>query len=85
MASEWVLQSRNEDAASAATPKRKYYDYDPSLIVNAIFTALFALVTVGHLFLIIRKKTWYFLAFTIGCLCMLLTCPWATGSSSSFY
>jgi hypothetical protein len=72
MASEsWIpLQFRDETNATATeTPKRKYYDYDPSLAVNAVFIGLFALVTAGHLWLLIRKRTWYFLAFTIGCLC----------------
>ncbi|KAK4038305.1 protein RTA1 [Parachaetomium inaequale] len=70
MASEsWILQLRDEaNETLAETPKRKYYDYDPSLIVNAIFIGLFAVVTAGHLWLMVRKRTWYFLAFTIGCL-----------------
>ncbi|KAK0710186.1 RTA1 like protein-domain-containing protein [Lasiosphaeria miniovina] len=51
-----------------AKPKFKYYHYDPSKAANLSFVILFAIVSVGHLFLIVRKKTWYFIPFLVGCL-----------------
>ncbi|KAK0615341.1 RTA1 like protein-domain-containing protein [Bombardia bombarda] len=53
---------------AAAEPKFKYYSYDPSLAGNTIFAVVFALSTIGHAFMLFKHKTWYFLAFLIGCL-----------------
>ncbi|KAM7215193.1 RTA1 like domain containing protein [Rhypophila decipiens] len=52
------------------TGKQKfiYYHYDPSLGGEVAFIVIFALVTVAHLILIIRRRTWYFIPFVLGCL-----------------
>ncbi|KAK0707248.1 RTA1 like protein-domain-containing protein [Lasiosphaeris hirsuta] len=46
----------------------KYYRYNPSLAANVVFIVLFAAVSAGHLFLLIKRRTWYFVPFLIGCL-----------------
>ncbi|KAK5657986.1 hypothetical protein OQA88_2539 [Cercophora sp. LCS_1] len=46
----------------------KFYHYDPSYAANICFVILFAIPTIGHTYLMIRQKTWYFLPFVIGCL-----------------
>ncbi|KAK4148528.1 RTA1 like protein-domain-containing protein [Chaetomidium leptoderma] len=46
----------------------KLYRYDPNLAANTIFVVLFAVVTIGHVIFLARKKTWYFIPFVIGCL-----------------
>ncbi|KAK3938536.1 hypothetical protein QBC46DRAFT_162369 [Diplogelasinospora grovesii] len=54
---------------STATPKKfVLYDYDPSFAAAVIFIILFSLASVYHLFLLIRRRTWYFIPFFIGCL-----------------
>lgn len=47
----------------------KLYRYDPSLAANIVFIVLFAIATFGHIFLLVRKKVWYFIPFVIGCIC----------------
>ncbi|KDN71368.1 putative RTA1 like protein [Colletotrichum sublineola] len=45
------------------------YRYRPNLAVNILFLALFALAAVVHIFLGIRWRTWWFMAFMIaGCI-----------------
>jgi hypothetical protein len=51
-----------------------FYNYNPSLVAAIIFILLFSSLTVFHAFQLIRKGTWYFIPFLIGCIC-----------SSSFY
>ncbi|KAG7285716.1 hypothetical protein NEMBOFW57_008010 [Staphylotrichum longicolle] len=45
----------------------KLYRYDPSLAANIVFIVLFAAATAGHIFLLVRKKVWYFIPFVLGC------------------
>ena len=47
----------------------KLYRYDPSLAANIVFIVLFAAATIGHIYLLIRKKVWYFISFVLGCTC----------------
>ncbi|KAK9243110.1 RTA1 like protein-domain-containing protein [Lipomyces tetrasporus] len=44
----------------------EYYRYNPSLAAAIIFVALFGLVTVIHVYRVVRTKTWYFVPFLIG-------------------
>ncbi len=53
----------------------KLYRYDPNLAANVVFIVLFAVATAGHIFLLIRKKVWYFIPFVIGCCCKLPANP----------
>jgi hypothetical protein len=46
----------------------KYYLYTPSKIGAAIFVILFLLTALFHIFQLIRKRTWYFIALIIGAL-----------------
>lgn len=43
-----------------------YYYYNPSLAAAAVFVTFFGISTIGHLFQLIRKRTWYFIPFVIG-------------------
>lgn len=47
----------------------EFFKYDPSLAANAVFVALFGITAVGHTFLLVRNRTWYFIPFVLGCLC----------------
>lgn len=47
----------------------RLYHYDPSTAANAVFVGLFALVTIAHAYILVRKKTWYFIPFLMGCIC----------------
>jgi len=49
--------------------KFKFYRYEPSIAANAVFVVLFAITAAGHSFFLIKKRTWYFIPFVIGCLC----------------
>lgn len=49
------------------------YGYRPNLAVNVLFTALFAIAFVIHVYLGIRWRRWFFMA------CMLLGCICAVG------
>ncbi|KAK4666307.1 hypothetical protein QC763_405050 [Podospora pseudopauciseta] len=55
-------------ADAGELPEYKLYDYDPNLPANVVFTVLFSIVTIGQFYFLIRKRTWYFLAFAIACL-----------------
>ncbi|KAJ4405939.1 hypothetical protein N0V85_004584 [Neurospora sp. IMI 360204] len=46
----------------------EFFKYDPSLAANAIFVVLFGITAVGHTFLLVRNRTWYFIPFVVGCL-----------------
>lgn len=50
---------------------KNYYPYSPSLAAATIFTVLFGLTTLFHLYQMVRTRTWFFAAFTIGGLCKL--------------
>lgn len=56
-------------ADAGELPEYRLYDYDPNLPANVVFTVLFSIVTIGQFYFLIRKRTWYFLAFAIACLC----------------
>lgn len=49
----------------------KLYRYDPSLAGNIIFVVLFSAVTVWHIVILARTRTWYFIPFVVGCACAL--------------
>ncbi|KAE8337175.1 hypothetical protein BDV24DRAFT_167586 [Aspergillus arachidicola] len=44
----------------------KLYRYTPSLGAAILFLVLFALITLYHLYQVIRLRSWYFLVFVIG-------------------
>lgn len=46
----------------------KFYVYNPSMAAAVIFIAAFAIGSATHIFLLIKKRTWYFIPFIIGCL-----------------
>ncbi|EPE07796.1 hypothetical protein F503_00518 [Ophiostoma piceae UAMH 11346] len=46
----------------------EYYAYNPSMAAAVIFIIVFFLSTLTHVFLMVRKRTWYFAPFIIGCL-----------------
>jgi hypothetical protein len=46
----------------------KDYNYDPSLGAAALFTVLFFLTSVVHIYQLWSTKTWYFIPLTIGAL-----------------
>jgi hypothetical protein len=46
------------------------YKYIPSALAAILFAVLFALTTSLHAFQLVRWKTWYFIPFLIGGLCM---------------
>jgi len=52
----------------------QFYHYKPSLAAAIIFTGLFGLTTIYHVFKLIKTRTWYFVPFVIGGICKLL-CP----------
>jgi uncharacterized membrane protein YbhN (UPF0104 family) len=47
-----------------------YYEYDPSLVASTIFIVLFGLSAAHHAFALIKHRTWYFIPFLVGVLCM---------------
>lgn len=48
------------------TEEFKFYRYEPSVAANAVFVALFGLATAGHTFVLVKRRTWYFIPFVIG-------------------
>jgi len=46
------------------------YHYNPSKVAAIIFIALFGITTLLHFFQLIKKRTWYFIPFVIGGICM---------------
>jgi ABC-type transport system involved in cytochrome c biogenesis permease subunit len=46
-----------------------FYHYNPSIVAATIFVVLFALSACGHLFQLVKKRTWYFIPFVIGGIC----------------
>lgn len=50
------------------TPQR--YHYDPSLAAAIIFAVIFGLSSLAHTYQIVKARTWCFIAFLIGVLCM---------------
>jgi hypothetical protein len=49
----------------------KLYHYNPSGGAGVTFAALFGLTAVIHIWQLGRNRTWYFIPFVIGCLCVL--------------
>ncbi|GKZ40215.1 hypothetical protein AbraIFM66950_003537, partial [Aspergillus brasiliensis] len=52
-------------------PSVKYmgmYDFVPSEVAAIVFGILFLITTVLHFLQLIRKKTWFYIPFIIGCL-----------------
>ena len=62
-------------------PGTKYilYYYNPSEAAAIVCIALFGISTMLHIFQLLRKRTWYFIPFIIGGLCMSTypLHPWA--------
>lgn len=42
------------------------YRYEPSLVAAVIFTIIFALLGIAHIFRVVKGKIFYFFVFTIG-------------------
>lgn len=53
----------------SSTGEFKLYHYDPSFAAAVTFAVLFVAVSIRHIQLLFRKKTWCFIPFLIGCLC----------------
>ena len=47
----------------------EYYYYDPSLPAAIIFVVFFLVLTLLHLFRLIRSRAWYFIPFLVGGFC----------------
>lgn len=48
------------------------YKYVPTLAAAVLFGVLFSLTTGLHIFQLIRRRTWFFIPFAIGGLCMAM-------------
>lgn len=46
-----------------------YYHYTPSNVAAIIFICLFAVATVVRIFIVLRKRIWYFIPLIIGGIC----------------
>jgi hypothetical protein len=46
----------------------EYFRYNPSLAAAVIFTILFLLTSVLHIYQLVRTRTWYFTPLVVGCL-----------------
>lgn len=44
---------------AAADAAFRYYAYDPNLVLPIIVAALFGIASLGHIVLMIRKRSWY--------------------------
>ncbi|KAF2662880.1 RTA1 like protein [Lophiostoma macrostomum CBS 122681] len=56
----------SNDTDVNSDPHFKYYHYDPSLAGACIFTVLFGISSIWHLFQIVRHRTWYFVPLLVG-------------------
>jgi len=54
------------------TAKFELYHYHPSLGAAVLFVILFFLTTGLHTFQLVRTRTWFFIAFTLGGACELI-------------
>jgi len=43
-----------------------YFRYHPSLEAAIVFTILFSITTIYHIFLVCKKRTWYFIPLAVG-------------------
>lgn len=60
----------SSDQNSELEPEKfKLYLYDPSLPAAIIFAVLFLAVTVRHIQILFRERTWAFIPFVVGCVC----------------
>ncbi|KAI2463143.1 RTA1 like protein [Annulohypoxylon bovei var. microspora] len=51
-----------------STPTFVFYRYKPSIVAAILFIILFAISALLHIGVLVRKRTWYFIPFVIGCL-----------------
>ncbi|KAH8652574.1 RTA-like protein [Ilyonectria robusta] len=51
-----------------ANEEYQLYDYEPSSAAAMIFLLAFCLVTIWHIWVIIRQRAWYFTPLLIGCI-----------------
>jgi len=49
----------------------RLFRYNPSLGAAILFTFLFALASAHHTWLLTVTRTWFFIAFAVGCWCEL--------------
>lgn len=56
---------------SHGTSDFKLFRYDPSLAAAVLFVVLFAITSVLHTWQCVVTKTWFFIAFVLGCWCEL--------------
>ena len=52
----------------------EFYAYTPSLPAAVIFIVLFFGSAAWHVKQLFQNRTWYFIPFVIGCLCMFPPC-----------
>jgi hypothetical protein len=66
-----VLLIRSDERANFA-----FYRYNPSMAGAVLFTLLFMGTTFYHIFQLFKTRTWFFIPFVIGglCMCDLTTC-----------
>jgi hypothetical protein len=50
-----------------------FYYYDPSTAAAVIFTVLFGLNSLLHLYQLVRTRTWFMIPFAIGAICKYRT------------
>ncbi|KAI8680450.1 hypothetical protein NCS57_00325600 [Fusarium keratoplasticum] len=53
----------------------KLYHYDPSFAGAVLFAVLFGAMSIRHLQLLVRSRTWSFIPFLVGCLCTSPSLP----------
>jgi hypothetical protein len=68
-----MADSTNTTTSDTTKSAFVFYHYNPSMVAAVIFILLFLVSTIYHLFLIFKARTWYFIPFTIGCICKLLS------------
>ncbi|KEF58537.1 uncharacterized protein A1O9_06463 [Exophiala aquamarina CBS 119918] len=51
----------------------KYYQFEPSLAGASVFAIVFGVLTIWHLVLIAKHRTWYFIPILIGGVCEYFT------------
>lgn len=62
-----------------------YYDYTPSLAAAVIFCILFGSITGYHFWLLFRNRTWFFIVFGIGGLCLFLLSKISSRAYTDFF
>jgi hypothetical protein len=58
-------------AGSDAPEAYVFYSYNPSMAAAVVFIVVFGISSLLHTYQLVRARTWYFIPFLIGCLCML--------------